>query len=418
MIRLVLLLICLLVLSSRDTFSLPPNDPIIDGYVTRGSSLEDFDVNGFHILLPSGEELYRLVRPEEVYLGEPLTVYGTLHRKARTISPTEILVRKEPDKFGGFAIIDHTVSSSTGIAGSPDFLFRADGYVISISSSTPTAFHKPLNSFSDVGTNVWIAYHGTQRNNGVIVADKASFQANEIRNNEDKLREKSEYDPASVNPAEKQSAFSMAFKGVDFKKVPPYEDAAMQARVDKIAASLVPEYQRALSDNDSTKIQFRVQLIGKEYVHDASSLPSGIILLPKQVVERMQNDSQLATVLADNIAEILEKQAFNLQSAEKKLLVAEIAGFAGGAFVPGLAAGTLLGTGMSTQSIILRSQHQSGRVSLCLLHDAGYDVHEAPRAWWLLASKKPRDPATLADIKMPERAAYLYYVLGTTWRGQ
>ena len=56
---------------------------------------------------------------------------------------------------------------------------------------------------------------------------------------------------------------------------------------------------------------------------------------------------------------------------------------------------------------------QSARVSLGLLHDAKYDIYEAPIAWWILASRKPKD---LADIAMPERARYLYQMLGTTWR--
>jgi hypothetical protein len=29
-----------------------------------------------------------------------------------------------------------------------------------------------------------------------------------------------------------------------------------------------------------------------------------------------------------------------------------------------------------------KEEHQSGRVSLWLMHDAGYDVDEAPVAWW------------------------------------
>ncbi len=79
----------------------------------------------------------------------------------------------------------------------------------------------------------------------------------------------------------------------------------MQARVDAIGATLVAKYQRDLPDADETKINFRFQLIDNKKWHDAVALPSGIILIPHQVVERLQNDSQLATVLADNIATVL-----------------------------------------------------------------------------------------------------------------
>jgi hypothetical protein len=50
-----------------------------------------------------------------------------------------------------------------------------------------------------------------------------------------------------------------------------------------------------------------------------------------------------------------------------------------------------------------------------LLHDAGYNLNEAPMTWWLLA---PKHPGKNLEIPVPERAAYLYGILGTTWRDQ
>jgi hypothetical protein len=56
---------------------------------------------------------------------------------------------------------------------------------------------------------------------------------------------------------------------------------------------------------------------------------------------------------------------------------------------------------------------QSGRVSLGLLHDAGYDLQQAPIAWWLLASKPSKN---LVDTKIPPRAINLYQTLGIVWK--
>ena len=61
--------------------------------------------------------------------------------------------------------------------------------------------------------------------------------------------------------------------------------------------------------------------------------------------------------------------------------------------------------------MLRHARQQSGRVSLYLLSDAGYDLHQAPVAWWLLASKKPKDPV---DISIPSRAAYLYETIAAT----
>ena len=184
----------------------------------------------------------------------------------------------------------------------------------------------------------------------------------------------------------------------------------MQARVDRIGATLVPAYQRALPNDDPTRIAFRFQLVDQNW-KDAMTLPSGIILVPHQVVERLENDSQLATVLADNMACALEKQTLRAIPTSQAMTATDIAGAAAEAVVPGAAA-VSLGT-FATRSVMERHRlEQSGRVSLALLSDAGYDIAEAPRAWWLLSSKKPKE---IANIPVPERAAYLYGIIAVAW---
>jgi hypothetical protein len=49
------------------------------------------------------------------------------------------------------------------------------------------------------------------------------------------------------------------------------------------------------------------------------------------------------------------------------------------------------------------------------MHDAGFDVAQAPLAWWLLADKKSEG---LDDTPLPPRAEYLYKTLGETWHSQ
>jgi hypothetical protein len=141
---------------------------------------------------------------------------------------------------------------------------------------------------------------------------------------------------------------------------------------------------------------------------DAFTLPSGVILVPHQVVERMQNDSQLATVLADAIARALERQQY---LTEGKVKMAYATGLAA-SFVPnGGAFGMMAGEGVAN-GLLTREMEQSGRVSLGLLHDAGYDIDQAPIAWWLQAAKKPQP---ISKIDMPDRAGYIYRILGEVW---
>ena len=187
----------------------------------------------------------------------------------------------------------------------------------------------------------------------------------------------------------------------------------MQARIERIGASLIPSYQHDLPDTDPTKINFRFQLIDQPKWHDAITLPDGIILVPRQVIERLQNDSQIATVLADNIACALEKQTFRQIPARRKMTAAEIAGTAGGFFVPGLGLATDIANNRAAAIILRHTEEQSGRVSLVFLRNAGYDISEAPLAWWLLAPNKSQP---MINTPLPYRAAYLYQTIGTAWR--
>ena len=399
--------------------------PEIDGYVTRVKSSSDFDVNGFRVLCGKDTQT-KIGQPQSKaflsnqgcpqdtpLLGQPMQIYGTVKKKEQAVEAT--LIEAQPiiaGEISGSAVIDAMSALDSSGAHSDTLMVRADGYPIHIDSRTEISWSAPLNSLNGVKAGDWIEYKGRQRVDGVVEAESAKLSRNTVSDGEEKLRARYEFDPAAVPTSEKQSTASMMFIGIKRKRFPPYTDSAMQARVDAIGAKLVPAYQRALRDSDPAKINFRFQVIDTKWFRDALSLPSGIILVPHQVVERMQNDSQLATVLADNMACALEKQQYRNAPAIEALSAATWGADVAGIFIPGVG---LIGTGTSiaAQDLATKTEDQSGRVSLGLLHDAGYDLDQAPMAWWLLASRKPEP--TLR-IPMPHRAAYLYRALGENWQ--
>ena len=407
-----------LLLFSAPALAEQAKPPAIAGYVTAVTSAAVFDVNGTHVRCTGQTQLQQADAKDENlvsqsaqdrYIGQAIDIYGSANKKTHTIVATKVIVHPAPTgELSGTAIIDHIPADSTQAPG--EHLFSADGYSILITPKTQTTFTTPLSALTDVETNVWIKYTGKQRADGVLVADTAVFTKNVVPKSEDKLRSKNEYDPKSVDPSSKQGAVSKHFLGVNPKKIPPYTNAEMQARIDRIGLSLIPAYQRNLADADPTKIDFRFHLIDQPKLHDAWTLPNGIILVPHQVVERLQNDSQLATVLANGVASAIEKQAVHDHTTKKAMDVIADASYLSG--IGEIAAAEYARSHVN--SVILRhEQEQSGRVSLVFLRDAGYDIHEAPKAWWLLAPKKP---GPMIDTPLPERAAYLYQTIGTTWR--
>ncbi len=291
-------------------------------------------------------------------------------------------------------------------------LIRADGYLLLLTPRTAFTSNLADSSLHGLQTNTWITYHGVRQPNGMILVDTASVKNNEIAAPEDHLLGKSKYDPEKVDPKSKQSGVSKYFLGIDPKKIAPYPDEAMQSRIERIGNSLIPAYQKALPESDKTKIVFRFQLIDEKKWHGSIGWPSGVILVPRQAVEHLPNDSQLAALLADNIAVALEKQTLRRQPSKHKMDVASIAGGVGGLFVPGLGLATDITNAKIAEAIELRNEEQSGRVSLTLLSDAGYDIQQAPLAWWRIWAK---DPDKLVESPLPPRAVNLYWTLGNIW---
>jgi hypothetical protein len=426
-----LLAVCSAVFQGQD-------DPVLTGYVTRAASGSDFDVNGIRILC-SGVNRGAIVTASGIrqsaagcqgsapYIGERLAVYsaqssiqfegGPNTERVDSINATRIEYQPMRHyEISSSAVIDVIPGQPLGSAPAADFLVRADGYRIRITGKTKIEWKPPLRSLADVKAGDWIKYKGKLDAAGVLVAASVEIGPNTISNGEDKLRKKGEYDPSAVTPGTKQNFLEAGFKGgcggsyiegCDPKKFPPFDNAEMQARIEKIGDSLIPAYQRALPADDPARIDFRFQLIDTKLLRSTFTLSSGIILVPHQVVERLQNDSQLAAVLADGIARALEKQQYR---TEGKIRAADASTFAA-AFVPYAGLGAFTGFEVASD-IEEKVMEQRDRVSLVLLHDAGYDIDQAPIAWWLL---DPGKPAPLAKIDIPDRAVYLYRILGESW---
>lgn len=394
--------------------------PLFSGYITRAASGSDFDVNGVRVLcgtktqiaLPgSGDASLVHVGcfQSSPLIGQQVTVYGGWNRYHHTASANRIIVeRRRQEEVSGFALVDAAGGTSSGAPGATEI--RADGYRMLITPQTHMTFQRPLRGIQDVMTNVWVQYNGNTQPNGLLVLRKARFQQNVITDHEEALRTKTEYDPTAVPP----SAEPDRIRAIDPKRIPPWPNHEEQTRIESIGQKLVPAWENNLAPSDPSRIAFRFQLTdGKRWPY-VMALPSGIILVPHEVVERMENDSQLAAVLADSIACVLEKQSFRMAKPNHAIRNGAIVSLV--LFGPIMGGGIAGVEGWAGHSVVTNKEvQQSERVSLDLMHDAGYDVDEAPKAWWLLASKEAKP---IDQIAIPDRAIDLYQILGQLWSGQ
>ncbi len=389
----------------------------VTGYVTRAGTPERFFVNEKEVhCIPGKTQLRTLIedidpRDEVVcrqwVVGEEVVVHGPANKG--------IIVAKRVDvqkhgvvKVDGFALVDRVLSPVV-----PDIgMVRADGYQIAITPKTKLSFTGDLSRRP--ATNEWVHYAGTLRPDGTVEAHSLAFRPNEVNRTEDDLRAKTEFDAAAVKEDDRQGRASKFFLGRNDKKIPAWDDPAMQARITAIGEKLIPRFQRELQDSDPTKIHFRFQLVDEKSIPDGISLPSGIILVPYQVLVALPSDTEVAAVLASDIAEVMEEQVVRLAPGKTALSTTSLAATGVGLFVPFVGL-TTIGPGAAEHVREVHMQQQSTRAALALMDDAGYDIREAPLAWWRLADWRE---IPLSEVKLPERTQYAYQVLSTAWRGK
>ena len=138
------------------------------------------------------------------------------------------------------------------------------------------------------------------------------------------------------------------------------------------------------------------------YPREDIECTEGFILVPRQVVERLANEDQLAAIMANGMAFSLMLQEARVRSnglvktAEVVDDIAVLADPAGGLLAYWLVGGA--------EQIKLREQ--AGRIALTLMADAGYDPRQAPETWRLLAPRRRCPRIRESTLKYPSRAGF------------
>ena len=379
--------------------------PVLTGFITEMETPSSFRVDGTTVLCSPTVTVGTGTGCASLHLGQTVKVYGKRDHHSGSVAATGIVpVAPARHKLEGVAIVDAVAPAGE----SAEWSFRADGYRMLMTPATarPTSAKAAQHGPADPQTNLWVHYAGTQDARGVLVLTLVEFTPNTVGETERKLRERLEFNPAANTDAHAQGGLSKTLLGVDVTRSPIHEDAAMQARVSALGKRLIPAYQKQLPDTDPTKILFRFQVVDQPRFRDAITMPNGIILVPYQVVEQLQDDAELAALLADNLAYALEKEDFRTLRKAQVFSAMEVAGWAAGSVGPAVAGGSLNST------VQRHAEEQSARVSLSLLADAGFPVGAAALTRWRL-DLPPGKP--LEAMRPSPRAVYLYQMIDSTW---
>jgi hypothetical protein len=400
----------------------------IDDYkVTRDRSVE-FDTSA-----QKDDKSEVAFKPEDIRIGTELEVKGEYDESSGQLKAKSIKVLFEDTrKVKRTALLEQLpslVRKDSGWEGE----IRADGQRISVSPETSITIKlnkserknspnkkgkqeedsesAPLTSLDALNLDTFVRYEGTREPDGAIKARKIEFRHAELEPGEAKLWKRLE--PRVREPD--YSSFTPGQLKMHWKKYRIVPNREAQDYVAKLGESLVPAHQKELPANDPLKIPFRFYLVEAKSFN-AAAYPNGVVIVHSGVFDFLQNEAQLAFVLAHEISHAVEKhewQALHYHRAELTALRA------GGAFIP---FGGSLVTSLAASSIqnqFARSlENQADRVGLEWMLAAGYDVREAPASWKAVSMKKgdrPMNPFWDNHDNHTTRRSYLMAELKTNY---
>ena len=449
-----------------------PAFPVI-GYITaipsHAGDVTEFQVNTMRVVVGNetsfgliGDKTTTNVSPlrAALQIGAYVQVAGQMDHKTKSTLASTIYLRSDWNKpITGIGVIDKILTPA------PNPLYRADGYFIRITKSTEVAFAVGMNSLENVGTDNWISFQGKQDPSGVLLASKVVFLPAKSATYRSMLGVKQDYShklrparaktqvaaqaptgsgnaQASLTPPDSQEVNLQTGRLVDFEKILDQDgnltqDAivqykalslehtirattpaqkALQARVRRVGERVIPAYQKALSSDNPSKIRFEFYAMDDKGLKTDICPSIGLILVSQQAVERLQNDDQLAAILADGVAFNMQRQAARSQEAARTILGPAIAADFMLQAVPGLDIVPILAMRKIEKEIYLQQLEERGRISLGLLDDAGYDPWQVPEAWRLIAAKHSEKDAESAIYS--DNSGYLLGVLNLEYPKQ
>ena len=244
--------------------------------------------------------------------------------------------------------------------------------------------------------NTWAVYQGGAPLNGQVPLESVRLWSNEVSEDEKNYL-------AGLTPVVRDPDYAgrvpgaVGFQGeVNPKSVEILADENVQKFVTSLGSSLIPEYQRALPEQDKTKVPFRFYVVRgerparvdemttvdgigawsqKRLDAGAVAFPNGVILVPDYMLAKIGNEAQLAAILSDLITTVLQKQGYIGRGARTDMGPwSDVANFANS------------GSGNSplydpSGFFSLQRNEQTLRIGIRQMYLAGYDIREAPSAW-------------------------------------
>jgi hypothetical protein len=369
------------------------SDTKIRGYITDVRSPNDFDIEDYRITRDHEVAVHLENRSadvaftaDDIRVGVEVEVRGRLNRITGVLQATSMRVDLQQFKRMKLtAFLDSPVSLRHQTDGTWAGEFLADGQTVVVTPATKVKFKAPLTAVTQLTPGTAVTFSGRRdAKTGKVLTDKVEFARNELERGEAKLWKSLTTD---VTAAQELTGGELRINNVGNYTLFPSPD--VQRYVADVGMQLIPPYQLDLASDDPSKIPFQFHVVVNDSAN-AFATPNGIVVVYSGLLELLENEAQLAAVLAHEIAHATYEHTWREQKFHRgKRIAIGIAGIAAAAFgMQGVADLAL----MINAGIISRHsrslENQSDRVGLRYMSRAGYDPREAPAVWKLMARER------------------------------
>jgi len=386
-------------------------DSKVHGFVTAVNSPTNFEIDDYKIThdlsltmnvkKAKSDPAVTTFKPEDIRVGTELEITGDYNESTHELKARSIEVFLfDTVKINRVALLEKPPTLEKSNSGAWHGTLFADERV-AVSEATVVTLKQnaeereaaktgkkdkqdqsaPLASLDDINLDTFVHYEGAPQPDGSVLATKVEFEHAELAKGEADLRKKAtpkvkEPDYAASKPGQLKMAY-MKYKIL--------ADRDAQEYISDVGKSLIPQHQKDLPAGSPLKIPFRFYLVNNK-VPDLDSFESGTIVVNSGLFDVLENEAQLAFLLAQEVAQIVEKQEWrDLEYHKRQITALKVAALA----VP-MGPLVLVPVGkfvLNGDNYARSLQNQAERVGMEWTLASGYDIREAPKAWKALSLK-------------------------------
>jgi Zn-dependent protease with chaperone function len=241
-----------------------------------------------------------------------------------------------------------------------------------------------LHSLDQVNAGMLLTYQGKRDPaSGTVEAEKVTFMRNDLEPGEAKLWKSLK---VQARGAQGLKPGELKIDRVGKFKLLPSDD--VQSYVRAIGTSLIPQYQRDLSESDPRKIPFQWYVVENKEAN-AFALANGTVVINSGLFDVLDNEAQLAAVIGHEMAHATQEHTWRqLEFHKTERMGLAIAAAIASAYGKYNLSDALTLTQAAIQNGYARNlENQADRVGLQYMTAAGYDPREAPRVWKQMTKK-------------------------------